>query len=123
VSDEITRLPDSEVDGDEGWERLTDELDIRGVGATRSADFGPFQWQVWVAVAEFLRSEPLQSELWDGVTTALAAVPGVTAVHHEDRETWVVIGNPTEEALTSAAAEVVDGLADRSRQHYSDLLQ
>lgn len=114
MSDKIIRLPDDETDGDEGWERATDEPDLRNVEAHKSEDGG---WQVTVWVAEFVREDPLERELREGIASALRAVPGVAAVAEEDREVWEVRGEPSGEALLLAAATVVDALADRARTY------
>lgn len=94
----------------EEWVRRTDDLDLRGVLASRySAD----SWGVGVHVAEFVREEPLESELRTGVDAALRAVPGVRTVDEEDREVWFVTGDASGEALVRAVSEVVDRLAPR----------
>ena len=49
------------------------------------------------------------------MVSALAAVEGVTSVREWDNESWRVLGTPSGEALTRAAANVVDDLADRLR--------
>ncbi len=114
MSDKIIRLPNDETDGDEGWERATDEPDLRNVEAHKSEDG---RWQVTVWVAEFVREDPLERELREGIASALRAVPGVTAVAEEDREVWDVRGEPSGEALLLAASTVVDALADRARTY------
>lgn len=119
MSDRFDRVPDDEVDGVEGWHRLTDDPDVRGVEAVRPEDGGP--WQVIAYVAEFLRVDPLEDELGAAMPDALRAVPGVTAVAQEDREVWMVTGNPSGEALVRAAATVVDGLAGRARAYIDGL--
>jgi hypothetical protein len=47
-------------DADEAWERVTGEPDVRGAGAAR-IDFAG-SWNVTVAVTEFAREDPLESE-------------------------------------------------------------
>jgi len=106
----IVRVPDDEVDGAEGSERMTDQPELRNVEAIREDT----NWQVHVWVAEYVREEPLESELHDRMTTALQAVPGVTLVVQEDREVWSVDGTPAGDVLLQAAADVVDDLADRA---------
>jgi hypothetical protein len=117
MSDQIRRLPDDEVDGDEGWIRETEEPDLRNLEASRCDG----HWQVGVSVAEFLREEPLESELRNGVASAISAVAGVVEVEEEDREVWRVEGTASGEELLRAAASVVDALADRARGHLEDL--
>ena len=111
MADDVRRVPDEEVDGEEGWERLIDD-DVRGVEAIKVSD-GEWPWQVILAVAEFVREDPLETELRERMAAALRAVPGVTDVAEEDREVWIVNGHPSGEALVSAAAGVVDDLAHR----------
>jgi hypothetical protein len=117
MSEQIRRLPDDEVDGDEGWIRETQEPDLRDLEASRYDD----QWHVTVAVAEFLREEPLEGELRSGMASALSAVAGVVGVAEEDREVWRVEGTPSGDELLRVAASVVDALADRARDHIDDL--
>jgi hypothetical protein len=113
MRDEITKVPDDEVDGDEGWIRETDEPELLNVEAYRFDD----GWQVTVWVAEFLREDPLEAEFRAAMDDKLRAVPGVTDVQEEDREVWAVDGQPSGDALLRAAAAVVDGLADRARPY------
>lgn len=113
MADDVRRVPDDEVDGEEGWDRLADD-DVRGVEAIKVGD-GEWPWQVIVAVAEFVRDDPLETELRERMASALRAVPGVTDVAEEDREVWIVDGEPSGEALVRAAARVVDDLASRAR--------
>ena len=112
---EIRRVPDDEVDGEAAWERLTDDPDVRGVEAVKLGGVREWTWQVGVFVAEFLRDDPLEDELRQGMDEALRAVPGVADVAEEDREVWIVDGDPSGEALARAAAAVVDRLAPRAR--------
>jgi hypothetical protein len=119
MADDVRRVPDDEVDGDEGWERLIDD-DVRGVEAIKVGD-GEWPWQVILAVAEFVREDPLETELRERLAAALRAVPGVTDVAEEDREVWIVNGHPSGEALVSAAARVVDDLAERLRDFMEGL--
>jgi len=114
MTDDVRRVPDDEVDGDEGWERLTDDPDVRGVEAVKVGE-EEWPWQVIASVAEFLREDPLETELRERMAAALRAVPGVTDVAEEDREVWIVDGEPSGEALVRAAASVVDDLAPRAR--------
>ena len=113
MSDRIRRLTEDEVDGDEGWIRETDEPELRDLEASRYDE----DWQVTVAVAEFLREEPLEGELRRGMASALNGVAGVVAVDEEDREVWRVEGSPSGQDLLRAAARAVDALADAARDH------
>lgn len=117
---EFRQLPSDEIDEEleEEWIRETDEPDIRGVGANKPRDD---DWRVQVNVAEFLREEPLESDLRRALDAALRSVEGVTDVIEEDREQWAVIGSPTGEGLLKAVALVVDNLADRARLYVDSL--
>jgi hypothetical protein len=123
VTDEIRRIPSAELDegAEESWERSVDDPDIRGVDAARIVLGELPYWQVGVAVAEFLRADPLDSELRQRMAAALRAVGGVEAVEEEDREVWLVTGTPSGEALVRAAAQVVDQLAARVRAYVDSL--
>ncbi len=119
MTNDVRRVPDDEVDGEEGWDRLVDD-DVRGVEAIKVGD-EEWPWQVILAVAEFVRDDPLETELRERIAAALRAVPGVTDVAEEDREVWIVNGHPSGEALVSAAARVVDDLAQRLRDFMEGL--
>ena len=99
----------------EEWVRRSDDPKVLGIGSSRWAEGGDWPWRVDVAVASLVREEPLQGELRDRVTAALEAAPGVVRVVQEDREVWIVSGDPTGPALIEAAARVVDDLAERAR--------
>ena len=116
VTEEVRQaaLDADEESVDEIWERLTDEPLIRGVNSGRWADDGT--WQVTIWVQEFFRSDPLGIELRERVVSALRSVEGATSVIEHDNESWDVYGTPSGEALTRAAANVVDDLADRLRE-------
>lgn len=107
-------LPAEDDSCDEAWERLTDEPFVRGVNSGRWADDGT--WQVTIWAQEFFRSDPLGIELRERLVSALESVEGATRVTEHDNESWDVYGTPSGEALTRAAARVVDDLADRLRQ-------
>lgn len=96
------------------WVRLTDEPEIRGVGAYTADDIDG--WVVAVWAQEFFRQDELGVELRQRMQRALRAVPGATGVYEHDNEQWDVTGTPSGEALTRAAASVVDDLADRLRE-------
>ena len=117
MTEPIRRVPEGELmDGLEAWQRLTEEPDVRGVEAIRLDD-AEWPWIVSVWVMEFVREDPLESELRDAMLAALRRVEGAAAVAEEDREVWIVAGTPSGEALVRAAAEVVDAMADRTRHH------
>jgi hypothetical protein len=112
--DHIRRVDPADEEIEEEWVRETDDQDILGVGAWKSPDD---DWRAQIWVAEFLREEPLESELDRGVDAALRSVEGVTDVVHEDREQWIAEGTPTGEALVRAAAGFVDSIADQARAY------
>ena len=105
-----------QVEGaDESWERVTSESDVRGVGADR-IDFAG-GWNVTVSVMEFVREDPLESELRRRITAALLSVDGVESTGEMDREVWFVTGTVSGEALVRAVAPVVDDLAGQTRAY------
>lgn len=125
MTDEFWRRPAAELDEgcEESWERLTDEPDIRWVGAGKIT-VGEFPyWSVTVAVAEFLLDDPLEGELRQQMAAALGAVDGAESVWEDDREVWGVTGTVSGEALVRAAAGVVDHLAARARAYIADGLE
>ena len=117
MTEEFWQHPAAELDEGcaESWERLTDDADIHGVDAQKITH-GKFPyWSIGVAVAEFVRADPLESELRQRMAAALGAVDGVERVWEEDREVWGVTGAASGEALLRAAAGVVDHLAAAAR--------
>jgi hypothetical protein len=123
MTDETRRIPSAELEEDcaESWERLTDDPDIRSVDASMITLGEQPYWSVGVAVAEFLREDPLEAELRQQMAAALQAVDGVESVWEEDREVWGVTGTASGEALVRAAAGVVDHLAARARAYIGNL--
>ena len=103
----------------EEWIRVTDDEDILGVSATRIA--GEWPWSVSVSVAEFIRTDPLESELQQSIKNALTGVPGVTAVAHEDREVWIVQGSPKGKDLVRACSVALDRLSGATRKAVDEL--
>lgn len=100
----------------ECWERRVEPFHINYVDALRFAKpLGGWRWMVGVAAMEFVRDDPLESELRTELAARLGAVPGVTAVREEDNEAWVVSGSPSGAALVEAAAAAIDRFADRVR--------
>jgi hypothetical protein len=107
VTSEFWQLPASELDdgGKESWERLTEDQDIRWVGAHKITVGEQPYWDVVVAVAEFLREDPLESELLQQeMGTALRAVDSAEMVWEEDREVWGLTSPVSGEALVRAAS-------------------
>lgn len=102
----------------EEWVRVTDEKHILGVCATRSSN-SRWPWHVSIYVAEYIRSQPLQSNLQVAITDALNAVPGVTKAAQEDREVWVVQGDVSGRSLILASAIALDSLAEATRAAYA----
>jgi hypothetical protein len=119
MTDVITKTPAEELEDEtqEAWVRSTDEPEIRDVYASFDGEW----WQVVVPVAEFLREDPLESRLIDGVTAALQEVADVDVVEQEDREVWLVSGSPSGEALVGAAADIIDELAPAARSYLDEL--
>ena len=78
----------------------------------------PFDWLVTIAAREYFRDDPLGQDLRRRLESAMLAVPGVTSAENASWETWYVTGNASGEALSNAAATVVDELADRMRAEY-----
>lgn len=113
VKDDVQQLKPLDSAIAEEWARKTGEPDLRAVSASKLRQ-GPW-WSVGVAVMELIRTDPLESELRDGIAAALTAVPGVTGVEEEDREVWSVTGDASGKALVEAVAQVVDDFADRTR--------
>jgi hypothetical protein len=111
VSDEVKHIEPEDSDITEEWVRLTDEPDVRGVGAIHTEG----GWVVDIFAQEFHQQGPQGVELRQRVREALLAVEGVTDVYEDDTEGWGVAGAPSGRALTRAVATVVDDLADRLR--------
>ena len=112
MSEEVSPGPD-----ENSWVSITPDDDVYGVTVEY---FGGGEWQVWVVPAEFVRAEPLESELQDGITEALDAVEDVDTVVNEDREIWLVQGKTTGPNLVKAAASVVTRLKDQIDQELAD---
>lgn len=102
--------------GDVIYERVVDD-DLRMVDVAVADPGEPWPFQVGVAVAEFVREEPLESRLRREVDAALRGVEGVRDVAEEDREVWVVAGGEADPvALLTAVAAVVDRIAGELEQ-------
>jgi hypothetical protein len=109
-----------DIEGDEAWQRMTDEPDVRGVEAIHND--APEGWSVFVSVMEFVRSgDPPYEELRQAVEHALTSVPGVTRVAREDTEVWWVEGKPGGRELVQAVARVLDDRSDSLRGWYNGL--
>lgn len=111
MGDEYRRMEMSD-DVEEAWTRIPPDP----LGSMEAYRFeGGVDWRVVISMAEFVREEPLESEMRRGVAEALRGVPGVTKVFEEDREQWLIEGSPSGEDLLQACAPVIDALADRAR--------
>ena len=117
---QVEKIEPADDESLEEWGRVTEEPELLGVGAVRMDD-DEWPWQVQVSVMEFIRDEPLESELETAISRALAAVPGVVEAAHEDRETWIIKGKADGPSLVRAAAAVVDGFSARTRKALDDL--
>lgn len=115
------KIPVQDDELTEEWVRRTEEPDVRGIGATKWREPGPWPWQVTIWAAEHVREDPLEREMRDAIDAALRAVPGVEDVEEEDREVWVVAGDPAGEALVQAAAEAIDRLQAKIREYIRSL--
>ncbi|MFA1549613.1 hypothetical protein [Actinomadura chokoriensis] len=113
MSDHIQQVQPLDSAIAEEWVRKTDEPDVRAVSAYKLRE--AHWWTVSVPVMEFIRTDPLEPDLRRRIADALTAVSGVTDVEEEDREVWAVIGSPTGRALVEAVAQVVDDMADQTR--------
>src|SRR5262245_5250413 len=111
MNDEIRQIRPDDREILEEWVRAVEDM-VLGVDVTRGDD-DEWPFQVGICAMEFLRKDPLLSEFRGAMRAALLAVPGVTGAEVEDWEVWIVDGTPTVEALTRAAADVVDTFADR----------
>ena len=120
MSDQVQRIQPDDPEVAEEWLRETDEPDLRAVGACKIGHIGGWHVSVWVM--EFIRSDPLESELRQHITNALLGVSGVTSAEEEDREVWFVTGTPSGESLVEAAAQVVNELADQARAYIASEL-
>jgi len=117
---QIERVQPQDEEIREEWARVTNEKDILGVCVARMSS-EDWPWHVSIYVAEFIRTEPLQSELFDSITAALTNVAGVTRVVHEDREVWVLQGEPAGEKLIHACSAALETLAPSLRKAYAAL--
>jgi hypothetical protein len=105
---------------DEEWQREIAEprmRDIQGVSATKIGR-QKWPWNATVAIMEFVRDTPLEVTLRERIMSALRTVPGVIDVAEDDRERWVLRGDPSGKALVEAVAVVVDELAPQTSAEY-----
>ena len=112
MPDDIEQVTPIDEEIEQEWVRNSDD-EFRSIGAHKPHDY---VWQVTIGLAEFLREEPLESEMRREMDRVLRAVSGVSNVIEGDREVWDVAGSPTGEDLVRAAAGVVDGIAERAHE-------
>ncbi|MEO8553662.1 MAG: hypothetical protein ABI678_26995 [Kofleriaceae bacterium] len=108
-----TKPLDSEVE--ESWNRniaVPLERDIHGVEVSKSRHHFKWRWRITVSAMEFVRDVPLEAELRHEITAALRRVPDVAEAAEEDREVWIVRGEPAGAALVDAVAAVIDARAE-----------
>ncbi len=129
MNDRIRQVQPDDSEILQEWVRETDDDEVRGMGAYQVAGWQgevpdwPGEgdgWMVSVDAMEFVRFEPLESELRQRIIAALRAVKGVMHVDENDREEWMLTGVTTGEALIAAVAEVLDDLAERTRAYIDD---
>ena len=65
---------------------------------------------------EVVRDDPLESELRRAIDAAARSVAGVEGVVEEDREIWLISGNPDGRQLFDAIGAVVDTFAPQIRK-------
>lgn len=99
---------------------MADEKDILEVEANLVAA-QDWPWSAFIHVAEFIRRNPLQTQLRSAITDALNGVPGVLKAVQEDREKWFERGQVGGAVLLRAAAAAVDHLAEATRAAYRSL--
>jgi hypothetical protein len=113
VSEEIRQIEPEDEEIQEEWIREAESG--RTVSANRVDEIGG--WQVAIWAMEYVRSDPLETELRRQIVRALQAVKGVSTAEEQDREQWFVTGAPAGRELVAAAARVVDELADQIRPY------
>jgi hypothetical protein len=119
-ANEITKIEPDDDSMLEEWVYAIDD-DALGIDVVRLESDGPWQWQVIVAALEFVREDPLESELRGAIEERLETVAGVDEVASEDREVYIIDGEPSGRDLTTAAAAVVTEFAERIRAHIDAL--
>jgi hypothetical protein len=96
--------------------------DVHGVDAVRRTQPGGWTWTVCVSAMEFIREDPLESTLRHEIASALRGVGGVVQAEEEDREVWILRGEPTGRALVDAVGAVLDRHERAIREHYDALI-
>jgi hypothetical protein len=113
VTEEIRQIEPDDDEIQEEW--IRDAEPGRTVSANRVDEIGG--WQVAIWAMEYVRSDPLETELRQRILAALRSVNGVRTAEEQDREQWFVTGSPSGRDLVDAGARVVDNLADRIRPY------
>lgn len=107
----------------DGLQRRTDEPEVLDYSvAPTGCDNGPqrtWTWGLYVNAMEFVRDEPLESELRGAIDEAVRSVDGVEDVVEEDREVWAISGDPDGRMLFEAIGGVIDTFAPRIRHDVS----
>ena len=116
----IERVEPIDAETLEAWENVTEDLDLLFVGSYRRAD-PVWSWRVDAAVMEFVRQEPLESEMARAMARELGGIPGVRRVLRRDREVWTLQGDPDGASLARAAAAVVHRFLPATRAIYDAL--
>ena len=99
----------------ESWISITDEEDLFGVEANQYED-SEWPWQIGITVMELIREEPLESALISEITSAVQSVSGVTNACQEDREVWIVKGEPSGKEWVKVCSLVLDRWSDSIRE-------
>jgi hypothetical protein len=88
---------------------------VQGIDAHKWNADTPWRWRITVSAMELVRGEPLEATLRAEIVAALRGVPGVVQAEEDDREVWIVRGEPTGAALVNAVAAVIDSHAEEIR--------
>ena len=91
-----------------GWTSVADDMDVYGVEVVPLNDEDSGEWQLTVWAMEFLRDDPLEDALRQGIASALQSLDGIQEHFEEDREVWVVIGPSSGAQVAQAVADVVE---------------
>ncbi len=99
----VRRVPDRDLDDSaDGW--TGDNVFLFRPKESNS-------WVIEVGAMELLRGEA-EGNVREAIAAALRAVPGVEDVHEEDRERWVVSGNPSGEEMTRTVEAALEPFHD-----------
>ena len=97
----------------EEWNRKCEQhlRDIHGVNALKLKDNGDYPWVIYFGAGEFIREEPFFTKMNDAIYEALTSLENVNEVHAEDREKYIVSGNPSGHELVKVVSEAIDNFA------------